>query len=97
MAQVGQWLGLGGSIVANLFNPRLIVIGGYFASLAEWLLPHAQDQLQRLVVAAPAAQCRFVASTLGFGAASRGASMVVNRIIDDPTTIMDSLPRPTAY
>ncbi|MEN3541152.1 ROK family protein, partial [Microbispora sp. ZYX-F-249] len=98
VTQVGQWLGLGGSIVANLFNPRLIVIGGYFASLAEWLLPHAQEQLQRLVVAAPAAQCRFVASTLGFGAASRGAaSMVVNRIIDDPATIMDSLPRPTAY
>ncbi|WP_157099321.1 hypothetical protein [Microbispora sp. ATCC PTA-5024] len=59
---------------------------------------HAQDQLRRLVVAAPAAQCRCVASTLGFGAASRGtASMVVNRIIDDPTTIMDSLPRPTEH
>ncbi|TQS22263.1 ROK family protein [Microbispora sp. KK1-11] len=98
VAQVGQWLGLGGSIVANLFNPRVIVIGGYFASLAQWLPPHAQGQPQRLVVAAPAAQCRFVASTLGFGAASRGAaSMVVNHIIDDPTTIMDSPPRPTAY
>ncbi|MEU6415655.1 ROK family transcriptional regulator [Microbispora sp. NPDC046933] len=97
VAQVGEWLGLGGSILANLFNPRVIVIGGYFASLAQWLLPHAQDQLQRFVVAAPAAQCRFVASTLGFGAASRGAaSMVVNHIIDDPMTIMDSLPRPSA-
>ncbi|MFB4273649.1 MULTISPECIES: ROK family transcriptional regulator [unclassified Nonomuraea] len=98
VAQVGEWLGLGGSILANLFNPRVIVIGGYFASLAEWLLPHAQDQLQRLMVAAPAAQCRFVASTLGFGAASRGAaSMVVSDIIDDPTTIMDSPPRPAPY
>ncbi|MEU7943005.1 ROK family transcriptional regulator [Microbispora bryophytorum] len=98
VAQVGEWLGLGGSILANLFNPRAIVIGGYFASLAQWLLPHAQDQLQRLVVAAPAAQCRFVASTLGFGAASRGAaSMVVNHIIDDPAAIMDPLPRPAAY
>jgi predicted NBD/HSP70 family sugar kinase len=98
VAQVGEWLGLGGSILANLLNPRVIVIGGYFASLAQWLLPHAQDQLQRLVVAAPAAQWRFVASTLGFGAASRGAaSMVVNHIIDDPTTIMDSLPRPAPY
>ncbi|NJP92400.1 ROK family protein [Nonomuraea sp. FMUSA5-5] len=95
VAQVGEWLGLGGSILANLFNPRVIVIGGYFASLAEWLLPHAQDQLQRLMVAAPAAQCRFVASTLGFGAASRGAaSMVVSHLIDDPTTLMDALPRP---
>nr|WP_240972258.1 ROK family protein [Microbispora sp. CL1-1] len=98
VAQVGEWLGLGGSILANLFNPRVIVIGGYFASLAQWLLPHAQDQLQRLVVAAPAAQCRFVASTLGFGAASRGAaSMVVNHIIDDPATIMDPLPGPAVY
>jgi predicted NBD/HSP70 family sugar kinase len=80
-----------------LFNPRLIVIGGYIASPAQWLLPHAQDQLQRLVVAAPAAQRRFVASTLGFGAASRGAaSMVINHIIDDPDTIMDS-PRPAPY
>ncbi|WP_043629167.1 ROK family transcriptional regulator [Nonomuraea candida] len=96
VAQVGQWLGLGGSIVANLFNPRVIVIGGYFASLAEWLLPHAQDQLHRLVVASPAAPCRFVASTLGFGAASRGAaSMVVSRLIEDPTTITGP-PRPAA-
>ncbi|MFF5113692.1 hypothetical protein [Streptosporangium sp. NPDC000509] len=75
----------------------MIVIGGYFTSLAQWLLPHAQDRLQRLVVAGPAAQCRFVASALGFGAASRGAaSMVINHIIDDPTTIMD-LPRPAPY
>ncbi|MBO4274246.1 ROK family transcriptional regulator [Microbispora triticiradicis] len=98
VAQVGQWLGLGGSILANLFNPRVIVIGGYFASLAQWLLPHAQDQLNRLVVAGSGAQCRFVASTLGFGAASRGAaSMVVDQIIADPTSILDSLPRPAVH
>ncbi|MYX39279.1 MULTISPECIES: hypothetical protein [unclassified Streptomyces] len=44
-------------------------------------------------MAASAAQCRFVASTLGFGAASRGAaSTVINHIVDDPTAITD-LPR----
>jgi hypothetical protein len=43
------------------------------------------------------AQATGPASTLGFGAASRGAaSMVINHIIDDPTTIMD-LPRPASY
>ncbi|MEV6863381.1 ROK family transcriptional regulator [Streptosporangium subroseum] len=94
VAQVGRWLGLGGSILANLFNPRVIVVGGYFATLAEWLLPHAQAELERLVVARSANQCRFIASDLGFGAASRGAaSMVVNRLIDHPTMIMDPLPR----
>ncbi|MBF8187133.1 ROK family transcriptional regulator [Nonomuraea sp. K274] len=98
VAQVGQWLGLGGSIVANLFNPRVIVIGGYFASLAQWLLPHAQEQLQRLVLAGPTARCRFVASTHGFGAASRGAaSMVINQIIDDPITILEQRPHPAPY
>ncbi|MEU8381828.1 ROK family transcriptional regulator [Streptosporangium sp. NPDC048865] len=94
VAQVGRWLGLGGSILANLFNPRVIVVGGYFATLAEWLLPHAQAELERLVVAGPANHCRFVASDLGFGAASRGAaSMVVNRLLDHPTMIMDPPPR----
>src|SRR5690606_41830636 len=44
VAQVGKWLGLGGSILANLFNPRVIVIGGYFASLAQSPLPHPPDQ-----------------------------------------------------
>ena len=97
VAQVGRWLGLGGSILANLFNPRVIVVGGYFATLAEWLLPHAQAELERLVVARSANQCRFIASDLGFGAASRGAaSMVVNRLIDHPTMIMDPIPRLSA-
>ncbi|MEU8272600.1 ROK family protein, partial [Sphaerisporangium sp. NPDC049002] len=35
VAEVGRWLGLGGSILVNLFNPRVIVLGGYFAKLAE--------------------------------------------------------------
>ncbi|GGL21298.1 transcriptional regulator [Sphaerisporangium melleum] len=98
VAQVGRWLGLGGAIVVNLFNPRVIVLGGYFATLAQWLLPHAQAELDRLVVARPAIRCRFAASDLGFGAASRGAaSMVINQLIDDPMTLMDQLPRPAAH
>ncbi|WP_433430194.1 ROK family protein [Nonomuraea sp. CA-141351] len=96
-SKAGRWLGLGGAIVVNLFNPRVIVVGGYFAALAPWLLPHAQAELERLAVAGPAARCRFVASDLGFGAASRGAAtVVVNQLIDDPTSIMDPPPRPTA-
>ncbi|GAA4559370.1 ROK family transcriptional regulator [Planotetraspora kaengkrachanensis] len=88
VAEVGRWLGLGGSILVNLFNPRVIVIGGYFARLAERLIPAAQAELEQLVIAGPAARCRFMASNLGFGAASRGAaSMVVDHIMDDPTAI----------
>ncbi|WP_433256906.1 ROK family protein [Streptosporangium sp. CA-135522] len=88
VAEVGRWLGLGGSILVNLFNPRVIVVGGYFATLARWLLPFAQAQLESLAVAGPAARCRFVASGLGFGAASLGAThVVINQLIDDPVAI----------
>ncbi|MGN9808313.1 ROK family protein [Micromonospora sp. BQ11] len=88
VAQVGRWLGLGGAILVNLVNPRAIVLGGYFATLADRLLPTAQRELDRLAVAGPAARCRFVASNLGFTAAARGAAgVVVDRVLADPTTV----------
>ncbi|MER5426767.1 ROK family transcriptional regulator [Streptosporangium roseum] len=102
VAEVGRWLGLGGSILVNLFNPRVIVVGGYFATLARWLLPFAQAELEDLVVAGAAARCRFVASDLGFGAASLGAAnVVINQLIDAPTAIGSppvrlAAPQPTA-
>ncbi|MEH0982504.1 ROK family transcriptional regulator [Micromonospora sp. CPCC 205556] len=88
VAQVGRWLGLGGAILVNLVNPRVIVLGGYFATLADRLVPTAQRELDRLAVAGPAARCRFVASNLGFTAAARGAAgVVVDRVLADPTTV----------
>jgi predicted NBD/HSP70 family sugar kinase len=91
--QIGRWLGLGGALLVNLFNPRVIVLGGYFVTLAPWLIPAAQAELDRLAVAGDAARCRFVASDLGFAAASRGAaSVVVDQIIADPTSVSQPPP-----
>ncbi|MGW4467283.1 ROK family protein [Micromonospora sp. NPDC004704] len=88
VAEVGRWLGLGGAILVNLVNPRVLVLGGYFATLADWLIPAARAELDRLAVAGPAAHCRFVASDLGFTAAARGAAgVVVDRVIADPTSV----------
>ncbi|MFI6478516.1 ROK family protein [Nonomuraea sp. NPDC050663] len=88
LAEVGRWLGRGAATLVNLFNPRVIVLGGYFAQLAEALIPVAQEELERIGVAGSVARCRFVASDLGFGAASRGAAgVVVQRVLADPTLI----------
>ncbi|MEO3863915.1 ROK family transcriptional regulator, partial [Acrocarpospora sp. B8E8] len=88
LAEVGRWLGLGSATLVRLFNPRVIVVGGYFARLAEHLLPRAQAELTRLGVTGTVAHCTFVASDLGFGAASRGAAgVVVDRVLADPTAI----------
>ncbi|WP_212735490.1 ROK family transcriptional regulator [Herbidospora galbida] len=93
LAEVGRWLGLGGSILVNLFNPRAIVVGGYFARLAERLIPPAQAELERRVVAG--GRCKIMASELGFEAASRGAAgTVVDRVLDDPLILESNGTRP---
>ena len=88
VAEVGRWLGIGAATLVNLFNPRVIVLGGYFARLADRLIPAAQQELARLGMSGAVERCRFAASDLGFGAASRGAAgAVVERALSDPTSI----------
>ncbi|GIH29703.1 transcriptional regulator [Acrocarpospora phusangensis] len=88
VAEVGRWLGRGASTLVNLFNPQVIVLGGYFARLAEQLIPVARAELARLGMSVAADRCRFAASTLGFGAASRGGvDVVIERVLSDPTSI----------
>ncbi|NUR87464.1 MAG: ROK family transcriptional regulator [Nonomuraea sp.] len=88
VAEVGRWLGIGAAMLINLFNPRVIVLGGYFARLADRLIPEAQLALAGLGMSDAAERCRFAASDLGFGAASRGAAgVVVEQALSDPTSI----------
>ncbi|MER6580945.1 ROK family transcriptional regulator [Nonomuraea sp. NPDC001023] len=97
VAEVGTWLGIGAAMLVNLFNPRTIVLGGYFARLADLLIPAAERELARLGMSGAAGRCRFVASDLGFGAASRGAAgVVVERALSDPANIEIRHPQPSA-
>ncbi|GAA3239021.1 ROK family transcriptional regulator [Actinocorallia longicatena] len=90
-AEVGRWLGRGAAILVNLFNPRVIVLGGYFARLSDHLIPLAEAELERLGMDHAARRCGFAASGLGFGAASRGAAgVVVDRVLSHPTSIAAS-------
>ncbi|GAA0402040.1 transcriptional regulator [Acrocarpospora corrugata] len=88
ITEVGRWLGVGAATLVNLFNPRVIVLGGYFAQLADRIIPVAQTELDQLSMRDAADRCRLTASDLGFGAASRGAAhVVIERVLSDPTTI----------
>jgi predicted NBD/HSP70 family sugar kinase len=83
---VGTALGLGASILINVFNPRVLVLGGYFANLAEFLLDPMLGEMRGRVIAPDAGACQVVASTLGFAAASRGgAHVALEAVLDDPT------------
>ncbi|UUN30010.1 ROK family transcriptional regulator [Streptomyces sp. FIT100] len=82
---IGRWLGIGLAIPVNLLNPDVIVLGGYFAAVAPYLMPAAMRELRERAVAGDAAVCRVTGSALGFTAAVRGAAdVIVEEIFADP-------------
>jgi len=83
---VGEALGLGASILVNVFNPRVLVLGGYFASLGAYLLDPMLAELHARVIAPDA--CEVALSTLGFTAAARGgAHVALEAVLEDPTLV----------
>jgi predicted NBD/HSP70 family sugar kinase len=86
LEQVGAGLGLGASILINVVNPRVLVLGGYFASLGPYLLGPVMAELRARVIAPEVGGCRVELSELGFAAASRGgAHVALEAVLDDPT------------
>ncbi len=85
LAAAGRWLGIGVASAANLLNPRGVVVGGYFATLAQWLLPGLREELDARVLAAEWDAPRVVISALGAEAAVRGAAALALRpVFADP-------------
>jgi len=74
LADIGAHLGYGASILANVVNPEVIVLGGYFVRLAPWLIPRAEAELRARTVAPDAGGCRLVVSELAGDAAAVGAA-----------------------
>jgi predicted NBD/HSP70 family sugar kinase len=88
LASVGTALGAGAAVLINLFNPRVVVLGGYFAVLGRWLLEPMTTELNERVFGPGLAGARIVLSTLGFTAAVRGgAHLALDAVFDDPTLV----------
>ncbi|MEO3793955.1 ROK family transcriptional regulator [Nonomuraea sp. B10E15] len=79
---VGRNLGKGVSILANLLNPEVVVLGGYYVPLAPWLLPAVHGEMGERVIAVEGGGCQVVASTLGHDAAALGGAARVLDSID---------------
>ena len=86
----GHWLGVGVASAANLLNPRGVVVGGYFATLAPWLVPGLEAELAARVLAAEWAPPAVVTSALGGEAAVRGAAAAaLRRVFADPALVTE--------
>ena len=86
--QIGIALGLGVSYLVNLLNPAVVVLGGYFAALPEWLVEPIRNQVVAHVLAPGAGGARVVGSRLGFTAATTGGALAsLRRVLEDPTVV----------
>jgi predicted NBD/HSP70 family sugar kinase len=79
LSQVGHTLGIAIASVANLLDPEAVLLGGYFAPLADWLSVPIESELETRALAGRRMRCRVVAARLGGEAAVRGAVAMSRR------------------
>jgi predicted NBD/HSP70 family sugar kinase len=93
LRQIGRDLGIGASVLVNVVNPQVLVLGGYFAVVARHLMEPLTAELEARVFGPGVAGVRVVPSTLGFTAAGRGGAYVaLGQVFDDPTSVPAGAP-----
>jgi predicted NBD/HSP70 family sugar kinase len=94
LAELGRYLGIGAANIAKIMNPEVIILGGYFTAVAEWILPAARESLVAGLLAPRSAGCELTTSDLGFMAAARGAAIgILDQVITNPHQLLPSAPR----
>ncbi|MBV1848988.1 ROK family transcriptional regulator [Catellatospora tritici] len=83
LTEVGHGLGQGVSILADLLDPEVIVLGGYFVPLSPWLLPAVDAELASRRIAPDLGGPQVSASILDHGAAATGGAATVLDHVDE--------------
>jgi predicted NBD/HSP70 family sugar kinase len=88
IAAVGVALASGAGTLLNVFNPRLLVLGGYFAVLRPWIEPGLREALDGEVFAPRSGGCRVEFSRLGYSAAVRGGAIAAASVVfENPSAL----------
>jgi predicted NBD/HSP70 family sugar kinase len=91
IAQAGRWLGVGIGSAVNLLDPRGVVVGGDFSTIARWLTPAIQRELDARVLSSAWDGPKVIPSALGSGATVCGASaLALRRVFADPGVVADA-------
>jgi predicted NBD/HSP70 family sugar kinase len=82
---VGRWLGVGLASLVNVFDPRLIVLGGLFGRIYPFVIGPLTRELDRRTLPASRALVRVVPATLGVDAPLLGAAeLAFEPLLADP-------------
>jgi predicted NBD/HSP70 family sugar kinase len=88
IAAVGRWLGIGLGDLINLFNPELVLLGGFFNRFFPWLEAAAREAISERALAAPLAATTILPSGLGADAPLLGAAEIaLIPVIADPAAM----------
>ena len=86
--KLAEDLALGLGVLVDILNPRVVVLGGYYPQLGDFLLEPVRAGLIDRVIAPNAGGCEVLLSTLGFAAPGRGgAYLALDRVYQDPSGI----------
>lgn len=88
LREVGRILGVGISVVSNLFDMEAIVLGGYLSYLNHWLLDPIREELGARVISQRWRPTPILFSEMGREAAVRGAARwslkTILSVMDEP-------------
>ena len=88
LVETGRRLGLGASVLANMLDPEVIIFGGHFAALQQFIGAAATTEMRSRVLGGDVMACRVEFSTLGFEAPALGAAHAgIDALINDPTLV----------
>ncbi len=83
--EVGTWLGRGLAALVNLFNPRLVVLGGLFGRIYRFIEATVAGELKSFALAASRDNLRVSPALLGVDAPLMGAAeLAFEPILADP-------------
>jgi len=89
LAEAGTALGVALSAFLNVLDLPTVVLGGFYAELAPWLIEPVTTELHDRVVNHSWSPTEVVVSSLGGEASVRGAAgITIRRIIDDPVALI---------
>ncbi|MBV6702023.1 ROK family transcriptional regulator [Kitasatospora aureofaciens] len=89
LRRIADNLAPGLALLADILNPRLIVLGGHFAFFGEYLIDSVTAQVRERVMAPNAGGCEIVLSDIGLtGTARGGALLALDAVYQDPVRAM---------
>jgi predicted NBD/HSP70 family sugar kinase len=87
--EIGRWIGFGLAGLVNVFNPRLVVLGGLLGRIHPYVGGVVDRELDRLALPAPRRLVRVVPASLGADAPLLGAAeLAFEPLLEDPAALV---------